>query len=139
MRRWWEPKVADITAHYHRNGIGGRSFTAITFTSNDPSESYYNGILTAIIPEKDGYELHDVECFVIHTSKPDLCYRGDNFDAYMREIVEAHDIKVREQLNYACKHPRKEGEQFIDPGITHFKDMDEVRAFMKAHPNSKED
>jgi len=129
----YELNLTKITVHHHRNGISGRGFTAITFTETNPvEEQEYSGRHTAIVPDEDGYKLHDVECFVIHTSKPDLCYRGDNFNPSMKEIIEAHDIKWREQLTASGKLPK--GSPYVDPGITHFKNMTEVRETINPIP-----
>lgn len=129
----YEPNITDITVHHHRNGISGRGFTAITFTETNPvGEQEYSGRHTAIVPDEDGYKLHDVECFVIHNSKPNLCYRGDNINPAMREIIEAHDIKWREQLTKSGT--RQGNEPYIDPGITHFKNMTDVRETIKPTP-----
>ncbi len=131
----WEPKPKNITVHHHRNRIGGRGFTAITFTEDDPDEPTYNGRLTAIIPDEDKYKLHDVECFVIHTSDTDLCYRGDVYHGAMVEIIKAHDIKWREQIKVYDKRP--EGSPYINPGITRFNDMNDVRETIKPKTRKK--
>jgi hypothetical protein len=111
----WQPNPKDITCQYHRNGIGGEGFTAITFTQIDEGATEYDGNLIAIVPEDDG-TLHDVRCFVVNSTKPNLCYRGDNYNATMLEIIKAHDIRWNQMIGKP---------DFF--GITKFKDMKEVQ------------
>ena len=122
-------EITNIVVQHHRNGISGRSFTAITFTFVD-EDRFYSGKLTAIIPDKDNYSKHDVECFVIHIEKPELCYRGDNFNDIMHEIIKSHDIKWRKQLKESCISGY---DPHNDPAITRFKDMEEVRFYYKTN------
>jgi hypothetical protein len=128
---------ANITVNHHRNGVSGRGFTAITFTLMENDETAYNGTLTGIIPDEDGYKLHDVECFIINPKKPDLNYRGDNFNSVMKKIVEAHDIKVLYQLSNGII-VRSKKQKYVDPGITKFKDMDDVKETIRNPPKKKE-
>ena len=121
----WQSNATNITVNHHRNGVGGRGFTAITFTLNEPDEKKYNGTLVGIVPDDDEYKFHNVECFIINPKKPGMRYRGDNFNSQMREIIKAHDIKVIQQFDYRAKHPSK---IYVDPCITKFKDMNEVES-----------
>jgi hypothetical protein len=124
-----ELNITNITVNYHRNGVCGEGFDAINFHSNTQGEDYYNGDLIAIVPseELEVGKTWNGRCYVIKPSNNLCCYRGDNFEHSMREIVKAHGIMWRIQLNNHIKSGKPYDPE-NDPSITRFKDMDAVRA-----------
>jgi hypothetical protein len=118
----WTPNVTEIKVQHHRNGIGGEGFTAVTFTSTDKDDPAYDGKLIGIIPDRSDDEDQDKcdgRCYIVHSTITELCYRGDNFEPVMREILKAHDIQWRYDMD-AGKYS----------GITQFDNMTEVRSII---------
>jgi hypothetical protein len=101
----FEINIKDIRVRYHRNGIGGEGFFAINFTAyskadkkEDDCDKQYDGkLICVIIPgseddEKGQYRCNG-QCFIIKPTRPDLCFRGDNFEPYMRDILKAYELE----------------------------------------------
>lgn len=124
-----DTKITDIHARYHRNGIGGEGFFAIHFTSKgDGDEKEYDGKLIGIVvpgeeESPDEFKCNG-QCYIIKPNRKDLCFRGDNFEPYMRDILHAYELTWKSEIK---KHT--EAGTFME-GIS-FKNMDEVTEIIK--------
>jgi len=123
-------KLTNIHVRYHRNGIGGQGFFAIHFTSKgDGSEKEYDGkLICVIVPgdeeSEDQYGFTG-QCYVVKPSRTDLCFRGDNHEPDMRDILHAYE------LSWNSEYAKHQTAGTIMEGMT-FKNMDEVTAIIKA-------
>lgn len=73
-----------------RNGIAGRSFTAVRFLYN---EDGYVHDLIAVVPSGvlDGPD--GIEVYVISADDPTQHWRGDNFAATVKRFIDEHKLK----------------------------------------------
>jgi hypothetical protein len=65
----------------HRNGVDGEPFYAVYFYNNEPDEPTYSGYLVGIVTDKKR------SCYVINPGRPELKYRGDNFEDDLRKAI----------------------------------------------------
>lgn len=122
-----EIKITNIHVKYHRNGIGGEGFFTIHFLSTgDGSDKSYDGKLICIIipgedESKDKYKFTG-QCYIIKPNRPDLCFRGDNFEPYMRDILRAYEYV------WECewKKSQKAGTFVTDITFKSMKDVTEI-------------
>ena len=128
-----DTKITNIHVRYHRNGIGGEGFFAIHFTSKgkDDEKEYDGKLIGIIVPgdedSPDPYKCNG-QCYIIKPNRPDLCFRGDNFEPYMRDILHAYDDSWKTEID-KCQLSGS-----IMNGIS-FKNMDEVTKIITGEKN----
>lgn len=117
-----ERSLSNIHVRYHRNGVCGEGFFAITFTYDDEDDPTYIGDLIGIVPD-EGEDNKRItgRCYIVKPGAPELGYRGDNFEPSLRECIAAERIEFRRVVDESIRTGGR-----IPEGIT-FSDIDHVR------------
>jgi hypothetical protein len=78
-------ELRDITARYHRNGISGEGFTALSFRARIRGCGRSFRPMVATVFEGSG------RVAVIDPANVRNCWRGDDFEPLLRHAVKAFD------------------------------------------------